>query len=246
MNIHIWISCRTENHPDHFIWLSNLGSALSAWYKRRGSINNLDRGITASEQALKSTPIHHTNRAISLNNLGSGLLGRYKLKGSLEDLNEAISILQLAVEARETDHPDSARALNNLGLALLNQYLRMGSMDVLNRAITTCENAIESTPSDHPDRANMFNSLSSALQARYRRKGSMSDILPRSTSSPRSMTWPSNHALLPGLGLPVLCLGAQAWMTWKTHNLNIPRCGKLSGAQSVRQPKLKLGATNIF
>ena len=53
-------------------------------------MEDLDRAIETSEQAVKSTPVDHPNRATRLNSLGNALQSRFEMMGSMEDLDRAI------------------------------------------------------------------------------------------------------------------------------------------------------------
>ena len=45
------------DHPDHATCLNNLGIALRKRFERTGSMEDLDRAITTSEQAMESIPV---------------------------------------------------------------------------------------------------------------------------------------------------------------------------------------------
>ena len=58
------------DHPDHAIYLNNLGNALQSRFERTGSMDDLDRAIVIKEQAVESTPVDHPNRARNAQQFG--------------------------------------------------------------------------------------------------------------------------------------------------------------------------------
>ena len=158
------------------VLLDAIGMESLERFKRKGSIDDLDRAITMEEKAVESTPVDHPDRAGYLNNLGIALQSRFERTGSMDDLHRAIATNEKAVESTPLDHPTRAGRLNNLGSALQSRFERTGWVDDLIRAIVIKEQAVESTPVNHPDRAAMLNNLGNAFQSRFERTGSMDDL----------------------------------------------------------------------
>lgn len=78
-------------------------------------MNDLNKAIQVSRQAIKATPISHPDRASWLNNLGNHLGSRHLQTGQMDNLKEAIRVSRKAVEATPNNHPDLTTWLNNLG-----------------------------------------------------------------------------------------------------------------------------------
>ena len=89
-------------------------------------MDDLDRAITAIEQAVTSTADNHPDRVMYLNNLGNVLQSRFERTGSMDDLNRAITTNEQAVESTPDDHPDRAMYLNNLGICTAEQIREDG------------------------------------------------------------------------------------------------------------------------
>jgi tetratricopeptide (TPR) repeat protein len=163
-------------HSNRAMGLTALGIALQRRFERTGSMDDLDRAILTSEQAVKLTPVNHPSRAIYLNNFGSALAKRFERKGSMGDLDRTIMVNEQAVKLNPVGHPDRAGVLLNLGNALLRRFLRTGSMDDLDLAVVRTEQAVESSTVDHSNYAGMLNSLGVILRMRFERTGSMDDL----------------------------------------------------------------------
>ena len=72
------------------MYLNNLESALRYRFEQTGSMEDLDRAIMTTEQAVKSTPDAYPALAMYLHNLGIALLSRFEQTSSIEDLERAI------------------------------------------------------------------------------------------------------------------------------------------------------------
>lgn len=172
------VALAPDDHPDRAGMLNTLGRALQGVFERTGSMKDLDRAITAIEQAVASIPEDHPDhphRAGRLNNLGNVLQRRFECTGSIDDLERAITMQEEAVAFTPDWQPDYAKYLNTLGNALLSKFERIGSMDDLDRSIIMREEAIASTPNNHPDRVGRLNNLAISLLIRSERTGSMDD-----------------------------------------------------------------------
>ena len=157
-------------------WGATVAQKLLHRFEQTGSLGDLDRAITANEQAVASTPYDHPDRAGRVNNLGIALQRRFERTGSMTDLDRSITMIEDAVTSNPDDRPSHAAMRNNLGLALWRRFERTGSMDELDRAISVLEQAVISTPDDHPDRVMYLINLGTTLRSRFVRTGSMDDL----------------------------------------------------------------------
>jgi tetratricopeptide (TPR) repeat protein len=126
-------------------------------------MDDLDRAVVTSKQAIESAPDDHPEHAICLSNLGSALVRRFERTGSMDDLDRAIVTNEQAVESTPDDHPERAIYLNNLGNALRSRFDQTGSTDDLDRAIVTIEQAVESESASPSIRLNAASSCTDLL-----------------------------------------------------------------------------------
>ena len=95
--------------------LNNLGNDLSARFERTGALEDLQKAIRHSEEAVASIPMDHADRAGMLGNLGARLSTFFDWTGTLGDLREAIRRSKEAVPVTLVDHPNRSVRLSYLG-----------------------------------------------------------------------------------------------------------------------------------
>jgi CHAT domain-containing protein/exonuclease VII small subunit len=167
------LAVNTSEHPK---FLNYLSDGLRVRYERIGRVEDLDKSIRASQQAVALTPLDSPARHSRLNNLGNGLSNRYLRIGRPDDLNQAIRAWQEAIALTALDDPTRAMPLNNLGIGLRNRYLLTGQLDDLEEAIRVWKQAVALTPANVPDHARHLNNLGAGLSARYALTGQLQDL----------------------------------------------------------------------
>jgi hypothetical protein len=156
------VDAASNDDPDRFQYLSNLGVARFTRFERIGDMADLDQAILVGGAAVAAAPPDHPNRAATLANLSNAWRARSQRSGDLSDLDQAILVGQAAVDAISTDHPDRAATLVNLGLARRARFERIGDLADLDRAILLGQAGVDATPIDHPSRACRLSNLSVA------------------------------------------------------------------------------------
>lgn len=157
------------------IMFALLGSLLTERFKHSGSMDDLDRAINVTRNAIDAP--HDTPLQVEFSLILGDILGvRFKHTGSMDDLNEAISIFNNAVEATPHDDPFRVGWLNKLGVLLGRRFSRLGLIDDLNQAIKVSSDAIDATPHDDLDRAFRLHHLGNFLYRRFDHIGLMHDL----------------------------------------------------------------------
>ena len=103
------------NHLDRAGRLNNLGNNLSARFERTGALEDLQKAIRHSEEAVASIPVDHADRAGMLGNLGARLSTFFDRTGTLGGLQEAIRRSEEAVPATPVYHANRFVRLRYLG-----------------------------------------------------------------------------------------------------------------------------------
>lgn len=162
------------DHPALPELLDRLGVALYLRSERTGSIDDINRAITALTRAVELGSPRDDHEY--LNDLGNALQSRFERTGSILDLERAVTMNERAVNSTPDKQYTHVIYLNNLANSLQRLFERKGSMDDLDQAVVMRERTVELTPSDNPDRATVLNNLGVTLRKRFERTGSMDDL----------------------------------------------------------------------
>lgn len=163
------------NDPQAIV-LTNLGKMLSIRYERFRTVNDLNRAIDITEEAVGAIDPDNPERAFILWNLGAMLGTRYQLLGGIEDLSQAIKWAEGAVTATPVTHPDRPSRLNNVGMFLLERNKQTTSLADLERAVGFVEAAVAAIEITHPARPALLNNLGMIFQRRHTQQGQKEDI----------------------------------------------------------------------
>jgi tetratricopeptide (TPR) repeat protein len=153
-----------------------LGTFLRQRFERTGSMDDLDRAINITRNAVDATTYDDPLYAKNLFSLAAMLSVRFKHTGSIDDLNQAISLSNNAIDVTPHDGHDQVTLLHNLALQLSWKFSRTGLIDELNEAIRIGIDAADAMPHNYPDRANVLSSLAGLLANRYDHVGLMDDL----------------------------------------------------------------------
>ncbi|KAF7982225.1 hypothetical protein HWV62_29426 [Athelia sp. TMB] len=154
-------------HPDRFVALNNLGSALSARFDQLGEMADLEKSITCYQSALQLHPLGHPYRSTTFNNLAGVLKTRFEQSGQIADLEQSISYYRSALEPHPLGHPNRSASPNNLAVVLNIRFEQLGQIADLGQAIGYHRSALDLRPLGHPKRATSLNSLGNALRDRF-------------------------------------------------------------------------------
>jgi hypothetical protein len=118
MGIEQVLSSTPKNHPQRAAKLAELGNMLHDRFKRKGSIDDINRAIATMEEATKAQNSDH-NLSVIINSLGTFHRCRFDQSGSMDDLNAAIRMSELAFGLDPHDRTHSLGVLRNLGTDIL-------------------------------------------------------------------------------------------------------------------------------
>jgi hypothetical protein len=158
------------------VYAGKYGIALLHRFEQKGIVDDINKSISALEDAVSLTPDGRPDKPCSLNNLGSSLLGRFERLGDLNDLNTSVSVKEDAVRLTPDGHPAKPLSLNNLGNSLLRRFEHLGDLNDLNTSISVFEDAVQLTPDGHPDKPSWLNNLGNSLLGHFERLGDLSDL----------------------------------------------------------------------
>ncbi|KIM76136.1 hypothetical protein PILCRDRAFT_91764 [Piloderma croceum F 1598] len=165
-----------------FISLNHLGTALSAQFKKFGSLdkdmkeyyrlstNDLEESILYLREAVGLCPPHSPFRADCRNNLGAALYTRFQDSRNELDVEESIKYHREALNFHPPSDADRFVYLNNLANAIHARFkfTQCGGMDDLNEAITLHTEALKLHSVGYADPAHSLNNLSGAMTTRFR------------------------------------------------------------------------------
>ena len=98
-------------------------------------MDDLDRAIVTSEQAVESTPDGHPARAMYLNNLGIALQRRFERTGSMEDLDRAIVTSEQALKSDTAPPSIRLKAASSCSDLLISQRSYDRAKPILQAAV---------------------------------------------------------------------------------------------------------------
>jgi tetratricopeptide (TPR) repeat protein len=141
-----------EERPSYPIRLNNFGSLLLHQYLKDSRLDDLQKAIEFTEDAVHRSA-KHPGRPVFLSNLSSLLGQRFERERKKEDIDTAVNRAREAVSATDKNHPDLPRRMNNLGLLLQGQSKAQAAQDKnqLMEAIEVTSNAVNATSEDDPN-----------------------------------------------------------------------------------------------
>src|SRR5262249_5238367 len=125
------------------------GYQLHLRYDRKSNIDDLNRAIQLTEEALEVIPEESPERPGWIANLAHWLGQRFNHSGNLEDDKRSVDMVFQAVEATPPDSPQRGFQLTVMALVIASG----GYPTALRNAIMIGKMALRSTPNVHPERA---------------------------------------------------------------------------------------------
>ncbi|KAF3035093.1 hypothetical protein E8E12_002629 [Didymella heteroderae] len=133
------------NSNEGGLWVS-LGHWLAERFERTGTMEDLDRSIYVSEQAMAKTPPRdNVNRALHSHHLGRRLVKRFEQTRQEIDIVRALAAARAAVEDTPDEHIYRSAHLSGLANALFVKYKSDGSEEDIEEAIALRLEALELT-----------------------------------------------------------------------------------------------------
>jgi hypothetical protein len=109
-------------------------------YSRRGTVEDLNDGLTLGYAALEAGP---SRPELLLSNMSLGLRRRYDLRGEVNDLAEAVRLGEQAVQQADANSPYLVACLVNYSGALLGRFERFGRQADLEAALSAGDKAVD-------------------------------------------------------------------------------------------------------
>ncbi|CCL99057.1 uncharacterized protein FIBRA_01068 [Fibroporia radiculosa] len=156
--------------------LDTLGRSLRIRYERLGDLSDLNRSISANEDAVRLTPEGHPDKSHHLEVLGNLLFTRSERAGDLADLDRSILVMEDAVRLTPRDHPERSNRLINLTKSYWTRYDRQENLADLTMSIFAQEASVQLTPDDHPDKPERLSILGHLLLTRFQKVGNLEDL----------------------------------------------------------------------
>jgi tetratricopeptide (TPR) repeat protein len=148
------LSSISAMHPGRASILFNLSTARLTSYQLSRNLVHLERGISASENAVLLAPDGCALRASYLCTLSSSLLSRFEHLEESADLDRAVSTaFEVTVTQTPEGHSQRCALFNNLADTLLARFQQWKDSDDLDLALTIYQDAIGFAPSGHPHHA---------------------------------------------------------------------------------------------
>src|ERR1700694_5331907 len=123
------------DNPDQPEYLAGLALSLLVKFSLTKCVEDLQRAVEVSGQALKLTSEGHIHHHLSSNSMGNVRLAQYERTGDLEHLDEAIRLNADAARLVPKYHPYYVRISSNNAFTLVRRYERFGSETDLNNAM---------------------------------------------------------------------------------------------------------------
>ncbi|KIM74180.1 hypothetical protein PILCRDRAFT_80299 [Piloderma croceum F 1598] len=181
------------------MYLSNLGNSFLCRFERSGDLIDVDKAISAHEQAVHLTLDGHANKPNCLNNLGSSLLCRFEHSGDLIDIDKAISTCEQAVHLTPDGHADKPGRLSNLGSSFLRRFECSGDLIDVDKAISAHKQAVHITPDGHADKPMYLSNHGNSFSRRFERSGDLNDVDKAISAHKQAVhLTPDGHANKPG------------------------------------------------
>ena len=155
-----------DNHRDKPACLNALATFLFSRFERLGDSADIDRSITAREDAVRIAPDNHPEKHVYLNNLGNALLNRFKQHRSPLDIDNAIQFSKEAVRLAP-QNPNKAASLNIVGKAFFYRFKDHKEVVDITESINAFEEAIRLVPEGHASKSIFMTNLGEVLHSRF-------------------------------------------------------------------------------
>ena len=170
---------RTEDN-DRARHATELGLKSMAFFGRYRTVDVLNVGIDAFDEAVKFTPKNHVKRSDALSNLSNAFHLRFQNTGSETDLEAAVELGKEAIkETPAQNRADMASNLCSLGNFLTSRFksssTTSGSPSDLDAAFQCYQEAVQIAPKSDPQLSVYHQCLGASFRDRFRLTVSVDD-----------------------------------------------------------------------
>ncbi|EJD00404.1 uncharacterized protein FOMMEDRAFT_159082 [Fomitiporia mediterranea MF3/22] len=163
-------------HPDQFVLLISLTTALLECFKRGGRDADSEESTKLHRSALQRWPSDHPDRYSPLVNLANCLSMCLGHSGQIDDLDKSIQYYQEALDLCTDGHADRPLLLSKLAFCLCTRFKQYGQLHDLNHSITLHHEALVLNPKGHPNRSSTLSNLVNALLTRFQHDCKVEDL----------------------------------------------------------------------
>jgi tetratricopeptide (TPR) repeat protein len=172
------IDLTPHDDPDLPSWLGNFGTILETRFTHTQKVEDLERSIQITRQAIAAMNDSTAGYAAQLKLLGKRLAHRSVLgqTDTTQDLEEAVQLTRKAVEVTHTNDPDYTNRLGSLSNRLEDLYERTGEMEILEEAIRVSQEELQLKVKKSSDIGPPLHNLGNLLSRRYKRTNETADL----------------------------------------------------------------------
>ncbi|TEY21667.1 hypothetical protein BOTCAL_1652g00010 [Botryotinia calthae] len=131
------------------------------------NVQDLDRVIEVTQEAVDLTPQDYSNRPRQLNNLEIHLSEKYSLINEKVDFNRTIEITQETIDLIPQSYSDRFGWLDNLGIHFSRKYYLTNEKANLDKAIEVTQETVDLTPQSYSDQPGRLSNLRNRLSEKY-------------------------------------------------------------------------------
>lgn len=163
-------------HPEHHMFLANLGLALLHLYWRDQVREHLDEALALMRRAVAAVPPGHPQLFMYRNNLALALHSWSDAEQDATAAGEAIGLTRATLAALPAANPARIGQFTILCTALLKQYERTHDADLLSETVSAAREALTVLPQGHPGRTGHARSVCQALHLMYERTADLKHL----------------------------------------------------------------------
>ncbi|KAF8581487.1 hypothetical protein K439DRAFT_1654054 [Ramaria rubella] len=160
-----------DDELDKLDLLDDVGYLYLCRFDYLADLADLDRSVSARDQALLLTPKQHLDAPRRMMDLSTSLMRRFDRLGVVSNMNRAISLRSDAILLIPDSHGEKIGYLNDLGVSLISRFERYGNLEDIDEAISKLEHGVRIGPIVHPHRHPLISNLSSAIIRRLEHFG---------------------------------------------------------------------------
>ncbi|OCK74499.1 hypothetical protein K432DRAFT_310596, partial [Lepidopterella palustris CBS 459.81] len=129
------VNLTPEGYPNRPKYLQNLGTRYESLYKRTSQLNDLEKAIKFSRQAVELSAELYYKKPQLYAKLANKLKSLYNKTQQSSYLEKAFEAAKMACNLAPKDYPNLGGWLNTLGIILVDRYKGKNNIEDLEKAI---------------------------------------------------------------------------------------------------------------
>ncbi|KAG8753806.1 hypothetical protein FRC11_007124 [Ceratobasidium sp. 423] len=154
-------------HPDLPRMLTQLGIVYELKFMRLDGLEDIEKAVGTTFQAVSLTPDHHPALSGRLYELGIAHDTRFQHLDELDDLEKAITYKNRAVLSMPEDHPRLATHPENLGTLHAIRFQHLGNLDDIEKVVSYKTRGLSIVSEDDPELPRYLENLGTSHRARF-------------------------------------------------------------------------------